>query len=92
MKFFSQFRYERLTKKLNFLNFLLEKEKKLREEIEEKQEKINKVRLSNIDDYVNNCLWEKWVELNGEFHKKFNIISKLEDKISKTKRKINNLS
>ena len=92
MKFFSQFRYERLTKKLNFLNFLLEKEKKLKEEIEEKQEKINKVRLSNIDDYVNNCLWEKWVELNGEFHKKFNIISKLEDKISKTKRKINNLS
>lgn len=92
MKFFSQFRYERLTKKLNFLNFLLEKEKKLREEIEEKQEKINKVRKSNIDDYVHDILWKKWVELNGECHKKFNIISKLEVKISKTKRKVSNLS
>lgn len=92
MKFFSQFRYERLTKKLNFLNFLLEKEKKLRKEIEEKREKINKVRKSNIDDYVNHCLWEKLLDLNTEHTKKFYIITDLKDKISKTERKINNLS
>ena len=92
MKFFSQFRYERLTKKLNFLNFVLEKEKKSKEEIEEKQEKVDKVRGSDIDDYVKQCLWEKRVVLNNESHKKFYIISKLKDEISKTERKINNLS
>jgi len=78
MKFLTQFRYERLTKKLNFLNFLLEKEKTLREEIEEieeKQKKIKKVKETIIDDYINNILWEKWVELNLEFHK--NLISSL---------------
>ncbi len=91
MKFLSQFRYAHLTKKLNFLDFVLEKEEKIQKEIEEKQDKINKVRASCTDEYVNTCLWEKWRDLNEEYYIHNKISSDIKRQIEKTKRKINNL-